>query len=570
MEFIPQVNVKSEFLEIANDFGNSLEIFREAISNSIDAHASTIDVNVYIDKTSGENELVITISDNGTGMSEDDLCSFFGLGYSTRLHFDDRGNKIGGSIGEKGHGTKIYLNSRRIEIVTIKDNNKIQAIMDNPIRTLRSQNDEMPTVKYKSDSSDDCSGTFLKIFGYNSNSQESFSHAEIRDYILWFTKFGSCELELGISEHKNKKIKLCGLGRDDSEDILFGHEFPDENSNITELKKLDRISPLDYYVSKWVIKDIPVHGFPSITIDMVFYLEGDKVKREKNKMIHKPHTSWAGGVYNVEERYGLWLCKDYIPIERHNKWVSEKSEWTKFHAFVNCQSIKLTANRGDAGNTSHSLLEKIGETVKDIFKTQIENTDHYQKYQEELEKTQQYRNAEKEEQDFKRRRRIALQKKAARFLGFLILEPRQEGGVFSIVTQLLTLDPNLFNFKVIDYDTKIGYDLLVTKSSALDLNNAAMFFVEMKYKLKNDFNHSFRKLASIICWDTNIPDDYEVVDLGGEKRKMKITPKSAQNNYTKFMLVSDTEDHNIEVFVLRKYLKEKYEEIEFVPRGELQ
>ncbi len=286
-------------------------------------------------------------------------------------------------------------------------------------------------------------------------------------------------------------------------------------------------------------------------------------------MIHEKNASWAGGVYNVEQRYGLWLCKDFIPIERHNEWVSEKSEWTKYHAFVNNQDIKLTANRSDAGNTSTKMLDKIGETVNDIFKNCIETSENYKKYKEELDRYKQYANAKKEEEDFNRRKKQALAKKAAKFMDVLILEPRQEGGVFSIVTQLLTLDANAFNFHVIDYDTSFGYDLLVTKSNALDLNQMAMYFVEMKYNLKNVFNHSFKKLAAIICWDTNIPDEHKLDDMTGEIRTMKITPKSKnKDGYTKYMLVSETESHNIEVIVLKKYLKEKLT-LEFVPRAEL-
>ena len=96
-----------------------------------------------------------------------------------------------------------------------------------------------------------------------------------------------------------------------------------------------------------------------------------------------------------------------------------------------------------------------------------------------------------------------------------------------------------------------------------------MYFVEMKFKLTNDFNHSFKKLSSIICWDTEIPNEYELEDMTGEKRIMQITPRGKnENDYTKYMLTSKTEQHNIEVFVLKKYLKEKYE-IEFRPRGEI-
>jgi hypothetical protein len=140
-----------------------------------------------------------------------------------------------------------------------------------------------------------------------------------------------------------------------------------------------------------------------------------------------------------------------------------------------------------------------------------------------------------------------------------LFEPRQESGVFSLVLQLLANNPDLFGFRVVDYDTSIGYDLLITKDIALDLNRASLMFAEMKYELQRDFNHSFKKLATVVCWDTRLSNDDEVTDLTGEKRIMKITPPNMEEErgYTKYMLVSDTELHNIEVFVLKEFLKER-------------
>lgn len=308
---------------------------------------------------------------------------------------------------------------------------------------------------------------------------------------------------------------------------------------------------------------------PASSIDFVFYIEGDKVKRSYNKMIHERWTLWRAGQYNVEDRYGVWLCKDSIPIERRNanSWVAKKSEWTKYHAFVNCQDFRLTANRGDIGNTPPGLLQAVRETVEGIFNTRIATSEKFVKYQDELEEEQSYRSAQKEEKDFTRRKKATLAKKTAKLDGVELFEPRQESGVFSLVLQLLTLRPKIFDFKVIDYDTSIGYDLLVTKDFALELNRASMMFVEIKYELQRDFNHSFKKLAAVICWDTKLSNEDEVRDLSGEKRTMKITPpkSSIANSYTKYMLVSNTESHNVEVFVLKDFFGEHLA-LKFRPR----
>jgi hypothetical protein len=363
---------------------------------------------------------------------------------------------------------------------------------------------------------------------------------------------------------------LSGLGWREAEPELlsFGHLFPKVNTSVQKLRTLDKVEPLDFYVARWVFGGAPVINFPQTTVDIVFYIEGDRAKRTYNKMIHEPWSSWLPGQYQVGNRYGLWLCKDHIPIERRdaNSWVSEKTEWTKYHSFVNCQGFRLTANRGDIGNTPPALLDGIRQTVTNIFYNSIKPSPEFKKYQLELEKEKQSQTAQKEEKDFEHRKKATLAKRTASKNGVEFFEPRQESGVYSLVLQLLTMDPNTFGFKVVDYDTSTGYDLLVTKDVALDLNRASMMFCEIKFELKRDFNHSFRRLGAVMCWDTRLSNDDEVIDLTGAKRTMKITPPGqASNDYTKYMLVSSTEPHNIEVFVLKDFLKQRFG-IEFRPR----
>lgn len=557
--FRPEVDKAAEFLEISSDFGDPKEVIREAISNCFDAHASEIRISVVTDKSSGEEELILNIDDDGDGMGLDELHKFYNLGSSNRRETDQFGIKKSDAIGEKGHGTKIYYNSRQIEVHTSKDGRMIHAILNEPIKNLK--NGTIPEVQYETSNNDSQKGTRITIRGYYGNDYQRFGHEELKDYIYWFTRFGSFEREIGINSNEKICLWLKGLGYNQAtgEPLKFGHPFPLVQTDIRTLKTIDKVWPLDHYVAKWSFPNEGVDGLPGKHIDFVFYIEGDSAERTYNKMIHEAHARWQDGQYIVAERYGLWLCKDFIPIQRENTWVSEKSEFTKYHAFVNCQDFKLTANRGDLGNTPTKVMEGVKRTVKNIFEQKIAPTPQFQKYRDELEKQQLAQDAKKEEEDFERRREASLSKKTAEFDHIELFQPRLEGGVFSLVLQILTLKPNMFNFKVIDYDTSLGYDLLVTKDTSLDLNRASMMFVEIKYELQREFNHSFSKLASIICWDTKLYNDVEVEDLKGEKRKMKITSlkQDSTNEYTKYMLISDTEPHNIEVFVLKEFLKEK-------------
>ena len=76
----PKVDSAQEFIEIALDFSNPLDLVREAISNAFDAEADNIVLEFSVIQEYGEKVLKIEIEDNGTGMDEKGLASFFDLG----------------------------------------------------------------------------------------------------------------------------------------------------------------------------------------------------------------------------------------------------------------------------------------------------------------------------------------------------------------------------------------------------------------------------------------------------------------------------------------------------------
>lgn len=565
---MPEVHPEAEFLNIAKDFADPKELIREAISNSFDVKASNIEIEVFVDRSSGVDDLVVIIKDDGEGMNEDDLKAFFDLGNSRLLRAIERGEPLPDCIGEKGHGTKVYFNSKRIEVETFQSTLMLRAIMDEPWANLHRR--KMPPIeKWRGVNPENKTGTVVKIYGYNYASKDplsGFSHDELKDYIFWFTKFGSIELLFGDNGNRHKRLRLKGLDVTQWEELEFGHPFPSEDYDRKALRRKDPAEPMEYYVRKLFCDERPVLGHPTQRIQFVFYLEGDRAKRTYNHMISAGRGLEKEGTYTVQQRYGLRLCKDYIPLnKRVSEWIAKKTEWTKWHAFVNCQGFHLTANRGDVGNTPKALLKAIEDTVKAIFETEIEPSRVYQDYLQEAKLEKALMSAREEQQDFDRRRKLTLRKKVATFKGIELVEPRQEAGVYSLFLILAALQPDLFPWKIVDYDTKEGYDVLTRENDGLSLDRTRMAFLEFKKELGRSFDHSFGKLEAIVCWDCNLSDGDEVEDKEGKKRSLKITPRSAEQPHTKYMLISNTEPHNIEVIVLKHYIKEKLG-LEFTPR----
>ena len=141
----PRVNEAREFIEIAKDFKRPQELLREALSNSWDANASTASITIEPMSAPGNTRgrkkqlLNITIQDDGEGMNEDEIGYFFNLGDS---------HKPLGSIGTKGHGTKIYYKSDGIRVTTHKDGMTIEAATEMPPWESLKKG-IIPTYRYK-------------------------------------------------------------------------------------------------------------------------------------------------------------------------------------------------------------------------------------------------------------------------------------------------------------------------------------------------------------------------------------------------------------------------------------
>lgn len=557
----PKVDSAQEFIEIALDFSNPLDLVREAISNAFDAEADNIVLEFSVIQEYGEKVLKIEIEDNGTGMDEKGLASFFDLGNSLR-----RGDE--NSIGEKGHGTKVFFNSRKIEVITVKDEKKYHAVMNEPSRELFER--RIAKVKVTIDDDETVpSGTSICIWGYNNNRRDKFTHDQLKDYILWFTKFGSIEREFGIEKNSNVKLKFKGIDRRDFEELEYGHVFPKESKKVSDLFDKYIVEAPKWYCKKF-IKTGSLKNMPEIEYHAIFVIEGTKVKYGYNPMIRRSGYNAPAGAYTIQERYGLWLCKDFMPIQRKNEWITTKgSEYTKFHAFINCQDLRLTANRGSIENTPSEVLQDLMDVVKEMYINITQSADWMDIEWLESEVTA-YNTAEKERKDFEWRIDKVNRAKVADFNGIHLIEPQRESGVFTIFMQLSSYDSGLFPFTIIDYDTHSGIDVIVKAKDDIPIKSSKLYYVEFKNYLTKDFNHSFENLHSIICWDINLKDlknNDEVIDIANQRRTLKIIQPEHEGDYTRYYLDSMRSGRKIEVFVLKYYLKEKLG-IEFVPRTE--
>ena len=570
-KLIPQVNEVAEFREIAFDFGNPLDILRESISNAFDATATEIRMWFSMADMKGRRVLRIIIDDNGTGMNKEGLQSFFDLGNSLRYIEKEKarkGEKWEGPIpiGEKGHGTKVYFNSAQIVVHTSRDGKKFKAEMEDPYGALASG--RVPDVQVEeTDAPKEERGTQIIIYGYNDNQSEMFNHARLKDHIFWFTKFGSWEQQLGATANKDVRLFLQGLDVDKPEELVFGHPFPKESPSIQALFDTHDEQAPDFFCKRF-IRQGTLPGLPQYRYDAVFYVEGNKIKQQHNPMIKRvgKYQAPAGG-YTVTDRYGIWLCKDFIPVARRNEPIGSKgTEHLKLHAFFNCQDLRLSANRGSIEPTPSNIKNAIDLELQAIYDKIMtdDDMDMMDWFQAEAEAR---KTVEKERKDLEKRTKRAEKAGVAMHKGVTLVEPQSEVGVLALVVQLSVIEPDLFPFTILDYDSHSGYDVLVKGNNDTPIQNSKKFYVEYKHVLGEMFNHSFQNLRCIVCWSTRLQHDSELADIGRNKRKMQISTAKGAGDHTKYFLVDPAGPNNIEVYVLKLFLKEKLG-VEFKARDE--
>jgi hypothetical protein len=576
------VNAANAYRQIITNFSNPLEFVREAISNSIDANA--VNISVFVDQVTGPTglpEIRITLKDDGDGMDAQMLSRFFNLGDSEKGELkgqSDAGSETSQLIGEKGFGTKIYLNSRKVEVRTTdkKSGASLFATSQGHLERIYDGNPpQYDTVAQENGQP----GTEIRIFGYNHNDGSKLGHDQLRDYIFWFTKFGSIERFLWetfpkVASAKKQlsglKLGLRGLGFEPLKhtgdvasklDVLtFGHPFPEEcfdGKALREKAKKMKASPTDFYCRRFV-KEGALKSFPGFRWQAVFSIEGNRVKYENNPMVRRQRHVAPPGAYKVAERYGIWVCKDFIAAERVNILLPGKgTEFLKFHAFFNCQAIRLSADRTSIGPTQPNVRLAIEEQIIEIAREIFEDEGVEALFESLDEAEFGERTEEQEKKDYARRVKLAKTASSESHKNVELRGPQRELGVVALLAQLLAIEPGLFPFWVLDWNNAEGFDLLARDTTELSFDDASKFYVECKQRLTGSFNHSLNNVRYIVCWDTDLENESIVTAAGGDTRRMKIKPKGTGIQCTQFFLSRDDAPNNIEVFVLRRLLAER-------------
>lgn len=603
MKNIAQINEGYELMQIIMDFDNPLQIFREGFQNSIDEDSTIIVCKVYKKTILGGTDLYIDIIDNGVGLQRENAGCFFGLAKTSKLNFD--GSRKENKLGYKGHGAKIFFNAESVSIVSKLENDYWGATCLNPMQQLRNTSKMQysdcvhPKQLDMEIPNDFKTGFFVRIKNPTCfNTQSTWyrlCHIYLRDYIKWFTVFGTIKT-LFDNNLLEKRVKLYLNALDFSifnneyitfsnidpipvfeykyggmfEVIDLGHYFPKERYTEKDMKQYaasvgDNKLYVDYY-SKQVEK-CRVDCGSNIYFDFVLFTEGYETKRRydillsrRGKNINPEFT------HNDVDRYGIWACKGGVPIERIDDWyIGGKGSYTYMHAFVDCDSFELSANRGSVKNTSIEILdlikkklnEKLNEKhVQDDFKNRLEI----------IEMESKLRTVDEDAKELSRRYIDSSKRKNIIFPdGFTVPEPTKlksgysESETLILLYSIMTKYPNLFTFRILDYNTVKGIDFVVE-------HQGNPKYIELKGTLQNKINHSFRNIYKFICYDLGVKEGDLISDVEDFETALKINKNdkffSNDINYNGIQFASYKLEpyssciSSMEVIVLKKILKD--------------
>ena len=403
-----KVNSKYEILQIIRDFGEPLEIFREAIQNAFDEDATKVVCHVYENQKISGNELIINIFNNGKGLPKANIPNFFDLANSTKVNKQLIPDKT--KIGYKGHGAKIFFNSIKVIITSkVLNGDYYSVVLNNPIDQIASDKEGIeysdPTspddtnVKLPSDWNQ---GFFVRIIGHlhfrTQHTKFKLNHKHLRDYCMWYTILGtvrtyfdeniknrqfelylrSLDCDAFLKDYNSKKAIdplpiFEQYENSNFEKISMGHYFPSERSTDKEMKKYvseigSNKAYYDYFSQ--IIYKKPVSCSDGTTFNLIISLEGYETKRRYDILLTGRGRGRTEITHADSDRYGIWACKGGIPVEKVDTWIEgAKGVYTYLQAFIDSDAFRLTANRGSIHNSEIEIIDLIKKKVTDIFNT---------------------------------------------------------------------------------------------------------------------------------------------------------------------------------------------------------
>jgi len=564
--------------ELRENKVDTLELVREALSNAKDHGAQRVWIRTW--RRATPEKPSVLFADDGEGMNDERLGAFWGIGASRKAAAHQ-------AVGYKGHGTKLFFASERLTVVTrckgestwricsISRPSELDADAEIPIQVLGSTDPkakELEEVGLLKASSGTAIWVEQVLFG---DADMLLRRRRLESYIDWFTVVGDLrsglfETRLAFHEavekghldglatqevalrllradlrvngesnysplYERDKELLAAWGKDAQQyhsrpDLrAFGHRFADvnESSGANKRGARDDLTALRLTTTDdWMLED----GY-----GIIARVEGNRRQREVYV-----EARWQNkqGLYGFEERFGLWLCRDFIPIVRKNEVLEKALEGASpdglgydlgnlrnWQVFINHQRFLPTANRGDISNfaehesTLHNhlvawLREKLKEESFRDWIDRLRSARHAGLRDREVQQMDRRRNDVRSWLD-KPKKADVLDPASVSVLTSLdpdesipMKAPRSEQELFYVYG--LLSGRYRMPLHVLEYNARMGVDAIASvahDAQQLFVPKVALARVEFKFEVSagNSLDHFFKAIDAVVCWKVGKP-----------------------------------------------------------------
>ncbi len=590
-----KLNLSNLVRELADNRERALEILREALSNAKDHGATKVFVRT---KREASTDVSLTILDNGEGMNSARLEAFWGVGASSKENSPQ-------PIGYKGHGTKLFFDCRRLVVMTRTSSPGDvwrMSSLDEPKRSAATELEETPAPEAHPLMQElaacgllSSTGTAISIEGLEASDRSTLvdNRLRIESYCDWFTVIG--DVRSGLFDSRSEFHDAIATGNtqalraQDSRLALI--EVQLRVNGEPKYEPLGGSMPVKPFLAGWAsdaekYKSRPelrafghrladVHETTSATGRLRDDLSalrltgpGDwtsdggvsaivRVEGRRRQYETYPEASWQGhpGLYSFEERFGLWLCRDYVPVAHRNDLLRIALERASKHrlkfdlgrfrnwqVFVNDQNLKLTSNRNDFSN----LSEREGQIVNHVVEV-LERGLKKEKFREWVERLQLAAHERDRDREIQQ-----IQERLDEFKAWL-QKPPKNSLVDPLAARGLSLLPEGYSLKmrkpqseqelfyvyglvsgrfevpvhVVDYDASEGVDAIGLVRTPQLVPNKTHARVELKLRVEPGvpIHHFFEAIDLILCWDVvGLGDIYEETSASIGKLRRRAKP----------------------------------------------
>jgi len=355
-------------------------------------------------------------------------------------------------------------------------------------------------------------GTIVRIIGYEIEKPERFFNlATVSDYVQWFTAAGSFKTKFAHVVALKRYVQELGTppqvpieekrsdGSVERKELSGVHPFADPNENPDEDASEDKYKRSVNYCRHFG----PYHketiiGGEYVSFQLYGTLSGERCR--SNLCVRRQGET-------LKARFGLYLCKDFIPFDHRNRLVATDDAYAHYHLLLNSQNFNLTADRNQISNEEDPKVQWVLEEAEKIIAQTIKPAAEsgYFKMRQEEERVWQEKTRIKE-----------VNERLQAFDGLpslgiadlpVLKKPDNEAMVAALFAAVLA-HPKLSQ-KVPDglvmghYSGRSATDMICVATALADHPKV---LVELEYRLKSLFEHEhpFETFDYVVCWTVDV------------------------------------------------------------------